>query len=164
MMKKIKYLYNINSEYDGDLGFEPDVIEAKVSKIINLLLNMDEIFDNSCLNGFKFKSISFDILFTDDSKIQEVNRDYRNKDVSTDVITFALFADDDFKMVMEDDIYLGEILISVDTAKKQAKDGVKNEVSTLITHGILHLLGFDHQTEEDYNFIVNIQDRVLNLL
>ena len=49
MMKKIKYLYNINSEYDGDLGFEPDVIEAKVSKIINLLLNMDEIFDNSCL-------------------------------------------------------------------------------------------------------------------
>ena len=103
-------------------------------------------------------------FFYTDSKIQEVNRDYRNKNVSTDVITFALFADDDFKMVMEDDIYLGEILISVDTAKKQAKDGVKNEVSTLITHGILHLLGFDHQTEEDYNFIVNIQDRVLNLL
>jgi len=45
MMKEIKYLYNINSEYDGDLGFEPDDIEAKVSKIINLLLNMDEIFD-----------------------------------------------------------------------------------------------------------------------
>ena len=61
MMKEIKYLYNINSEYDGDLGFEPDDIEATVSKIINLLLNMDEIFDNSCLNGFKFKSISFDI-------------------------------------------------------------------------------------------------------
>ncbi len=43
MMKEIKYLYNINSEYDGDLGFEPDDIEATVSKIINLLLNMDEI-------------------------------------------------------------------------------------------------------------------------
>lgn len=161
MMKKVEYLYNLNSEYDGDIDFKIEDIEAKVAKITDLLLGMSEIFDNSCLSGFEFKSVSFDILFVDDFKIQEINREYRNKDVPTDVITFALFADDDFKMVMEDDIYLGEILISVDTAKKQAKDGVKNEILTLITHGILHLLGFDHQTDEDYNFIVKIQDCIL---
>ncbi len=164
MKKKIKYQYNIESEYKGKIDFNTDEILPVISRILDILFDIDEVFLNSCLQEFTFKSISFDILFVDDKRIQDVNRDFRNKDTPTDVITFALFADDDFKIVMDNDIYLGEILISLDTANLQAKNGVKNEVLTLICHGILHLLGFDHQTDEDYNFIVNIQDRVINLL
>lgn len=159
-MKSFKYFYNVSVEYD-ELCFDVKKTECIIAKILDLLLNKDNIFQNSCLNNFVFKTLSFDVLFTNDCKIQEINRDYRNKDVPTDVITFALFADDDFKMVIEDDIYLGEILISIDTAKKQAKDSVEKEILTLITHGILHLFGFDHQTDEDYNFIVRTQDYVL---
>ncbi len=164
MNKKIKYFFNISTEYNGDIDFDINEIEPCVLKILENLTCIKEICDNSCYSGYKFKSLSFDILFVGDEKIQEINRDYRNKDVPTDVITFALFADDDYKIVMNDDIYLGEILISLDTAKLQAKDSVKNEVLTLICHGILHLFGFDHQTDEDYNFIVNIQDRIMELL
>lgn len=164
MKNKIKYFYNVTSEYEGELGFELSEVEALLPKILDNLLKIDEVRDNTCFSGLKFKSLSFDILFIDDAKIQEINREYRDKDCSTDVITFALFADDDFKMVMEGDIYLGEILISLDTAKAQAKVDIKEEVLTLICHGILHLLGFDHQIEEDYNFIVDIQNRVLGLL
>lgn len=164
MKKKIKYQYNIESEYEGKIDFQLNEINSQILNILDILLNIEEVFSNSCLENFKFKSISFDILFVNDDKIQTVNRDFRNKDKPTDVITFALFADDDFKMVMDDDIYLGEILISIDTAERQAQNGIKNEILTLICHGILHLLGFDHQTDEDYNFIVNIQDRVMSLL
>jgi len=165
-MKKIKYLYGIDSKYNSCNEFDSVIKEIKplVSKILDSLLNIKEVFDNSCLAKQKFKSLSFDILFVDDNEIQEINRDYRGKDIPTDVITFALFADDDFKFIADGDIPLGEILISLDTAQKQAKDGIKTEILTLICHGILHLFGFDHQTEEDYNFIVDIQNRVLNLL
>lgn len=169
-MAKIKYLYNIVSEYidkscdDFDFICDEngtDEISPFVGKILDNLLKIDEISDGACFFGLKFKTLSFDILFVDDLKIQEVNRVYRAKDAPTDVITFSLFADDDFKMVVEDDIYLGEILISVDTAKRQAQNGLKNEILTLITHGILHLFGFDHQTDKDYNFVVEIQNRIL---
>lgn len=164
MKKNIKYFYNISSEYEGEYGFDFNEINSFILKILDNLIKIDEISSCACFAKLDFKSLSFDVLFTGDEKIQEINRDYRNKDMPTDVITFALFADDDFKMVTDGDIYLGEILISVDTAKTQAKEGIKKEILTLICHGILHLFGFDHQTDEDYNFIVNIQDRVINSL
>lgn len=165
-MKKIKtkYLFSIESEYDGILGFYADEICSFVPKILDNLLSLEEISSSTCFSGMDFKILSFDILFTDDIKIRDINREYREKDSPTDVITFALFADDDFKMVLDNEINLGEIIISIDTAKKQADDNqvdIANEILTLICHGILHLFGFDHQTEEDYNFIVGVQNRVL---
>ena len=107
---------------------------------------------------------SFDILFVNDSEIQEINRDYREKDRATDVITFALFFDSSERFIQENNIELGEILISLDTAKRQAEDAnieFDKEVKTLIAHGILHLLGFDHLTEDDYNFVVDVQNKVV---
>ena len=164
---KIKYLFNIESEYKENLNFDLDDIHSAVPKILDNLFLVKEISDSACFFGMDFKNLSFDILFTDDIKIQKINREDREKDTPTDVITFALFADDDFKMVLDEEINLGEIIISVDTAKKQAGNnplGIKNEILTLICHGILHLFGFDHQTEEDYNFIVDVQNRVLQAI
>ena len=66
--------------------------------------------------------------------------------------------------MFDDEINLGEIIIATDKVEDNAKEkGVTrdHELYFLIAHGILHLLGFDHQTEEDYNLVVNLQNEVL---
>ena len=137
-------------------------LKRKISKLVNLLFETDEIKNNSAIKGFDIDTIAFDIVLTDDKEIHSINKTYRNKDNPTDVITFALFADDDNKFVFDKTVELGEIIISVDTAKRQAKETLEKEILTLIVHGIMHLLGFDHQTNKDYNFVVSVQDSVIN--
>ncbi len=137
-------------------------LKRKISKLVNLLFEIDEIKNNSAIKGFDIDTIAFDIVLTDDKEIHSINKTYRNKDNPTDVITFALFADDDNKFVFDKTVELGEIIISVDTAKRQAKETLEKEILTLIVHGIMHLLGFDHQTNKDYNFVVSVQDSVIN--
>lgn len=125
---------------------------------------LENLIEKSCLNGYDFDTLTFDILFCDSKKTHQINRDYRDKDYPADIITFAIFADDDAKFILDDDINLGEIILALDKVKEEA---VKHEVTDefelyfLIAHGILHLLGFDHQTEEDYNFVIAEQDKAL---
>ena len=105
-------------------------------------------------------------MYCDSVKTHEINREYRNKDYPADIITFAIFADtpDDERFIFDGEINLGEVMIALD--KVQEEVSKKNvsfdyELSFLISHGILHLLGFDHQTEEDYNFIIELQNKAL---
>ena len=139
-------------------------LKRKISKIVNLLFEIDEIKEKSAIAGFDVDVLSFDILFCNDETIHSINKEYRQKDSPTDVITFALFADDENKFVFDKTVELGEIIISIDTAKKQMKETLEKEVLILICHGILHLLGFDHLTDKDYNFVVNVQDSVISKL
>lgn len=131
-------------------------------KIVEFYLR--ELTQVSCLEGFEFDTLTFDILFCDSKKTHQINRDYREKDYPADIITFAIFADDESKFILDGDINLGEIIIALDKIKEEAgKAGVSDEYELyfLIAHGILHLLGFDHQTEEDYNFVVGVQKKAL---
>ena len=129
--------------------------------------NSDEIgslLEISCLGDVDFDTVTFDILFCDGEKTHQINKDYRNKDYVADIITFAIFADDDSKFVLDGDVNLGEIIIALDKIEQEAgKTGVSKyyQLYFLIAHGILHLLGFDHQTEEDYNFVVSVQKKAL---
>lgn len=126
---------------------------------------LDNLAEVSCLEGFEFRTLTFDILFCDSKKTHQINRDYRSKDYPADIITFAIFADDESKFILDDDINLGEIILALDKVREEAKNhnvSDEYELYFLIAHGILHLLGFDHQTEEDYNFVVGIQKKVLN--
>lgn len=86
------------------------------------------------------------IAFVSDKKMAELNGDFRSKDSTTDVLSFPYEADEfDF-----DDNFLGDIVISLEQAKRQAienKLSLQNEVKQLILHGILHLLGYDHETD-----------------
>ena len=104
----------------------------------------------------------FNIVLVDNDYIKRLNRDYRNIDKVTDVISFALEdSDNDYDSVIR---VLGDIYISVDMAYYQANlynHSSIRELCFLATHGILHLLGFDHQTEEDYNFIIDLQNKAL---
>jgi len=109
--------------------------------------------------------ISFDILYCDNKKTHEINKEYRQKDSAADIITFAIFADSEEKFIFDGEINLGEIIISLDKVGENAKEkNIKDteELYFLISHGIMHLLGFDHQTIEEYNFIVEAQNVALS--
>lgn len=143
---------------DKKTGEEDNTDKVKNSDEIGSLLEI------SCLGNVDFDTVTFDILFCDGEKTHQINKDYRDKDYVADIITFAIFADDDSKFVLDGDVNLGEIIIALDKIEQEAgKTGVSKyyQLYFLIAHGILHLLGFDHQTEEDYNFVVSVQKKAL---
>jgi len=89
------------------------------------------------------------ILLCDDARICELNRDYRGKNAPTDVLSFAMSEGEEVGL---DDGILGDIVISVETAGRQALEaGVETsrEVASLLIHGLLHLLGYDHSSPKE---------------
>ena len=105
----------------------------------------------------------FNIIFIDNEEIREINREYRNVDRETDVISFAL--EDNMDVVYEDFRLLGDIYISYEKAVEQAElynHSVKREVFFLATHGILHLLGYDHMEEDDEKVMFGKQNELLD--
>ncbi len=112
-----------------------------------------------------FKTInrkdSFNLIFVTEEEIQQINKEYRNNDKVTDVISFAAIDDND-----RSDFYsLGDIFICVKRAYSQAKDyghSAAREFAFLAVHGYLHLCGFDHMTKEDEEVMFKIQDDILN--
>lgn len=136
----------------------------RAKKILKFYIQ--EVKSSSCLADLDYTTISFDFLYCDSIKTHEINREYRNKDYPADIITFAIFADtaEDERFIFDGEINLGEVIIALDKVKEEAlKKSVTPdyELTFLISHGILHLLGFDHQTEEDYNFIIELQNKAL---
>lgn len=134
--------------------------KSKIKKMLELMLELDDLKTSKIFNE-QISKIRFDILFCDDETIHQINREYRNKDCPTDVITFSLFCDDENAIVYRKTADLGQIIVSVDTAKKQFKTTLEEEILTLICHGILHLFGFDHLTKKDYDFVVRIQNQII---
>ncbi len=149
------------------------VDEAKIisigRKIFDYYMARSDIYDASCLNGYEYNTISFDILYCDGAKTHQINKEYRDKDYVADIITFAIFADAETseRIIFDDEINLGEIILALDKITESAKEkGVSREYELcfLLAHGIMHLLGFDHLTKEGYDFVVSIQNRVIGEL
>lgn len=145
-----------------------DIDEVKVfndaAKITDFILKDCEILSKSCLRDYKYNVISFDIVLCNNEEIQRINKEYRDKDSATDVITFAIFADSvpEERFIIDEEINLGEIIVSLDKIKEQSVENnvsFESELYYLISHGILHLLGFDHQTRPEYNFMVDKQNK-----
>ena len=136
-----------------------------VKKMFAYMFSLPEITKDCCLNGVEFDTIVFDIVLCNNEEIHRINREYRKIDRPTDVITFAIFADSDPSevFILDGEINLGEIIISLDKIKEQsAQNGVTldDEARLIAAHGMLHLLGFDHQETNDYNFVVSTQNKV----
>lgn len=103
----------------------------------------------------------FNIIFVNDEYIQTINKDYRNIDRVTDVISFALCDDPNNEFENE----LGDIFIDIDQAIRQASEyghSIEREVAFLAVHGYLHLCGYDHMTKEDEEIMFKKQDEILN--
>lgn len=107
------------------------------------------------------------VTFVDKDEIQNINKVYRDKDKVTDVISFALEEDEpDIDMNdLEIPRVLGDIIICTDVAQEQAESyghSFERELGFLALHGFLHLLGYDHMTEDDEKEMFGRQDAILN--
>lgn len=105
----------------------------------------------------------FNIIFVSNEEIHNINKEYRNTDRVTDVISFAL--EDNPDIVYEDFRLLGDIYIAIDVAYNQAIEynhSREREVCFLATHGLLHLLGYDHMTPLEEKEMFGKQDELLD--
>ena len=105
------------------------------------------------------------IIIVDNARIKKINKEYRNIDRETDVISFAL--EDDNTFVEIPIRVLGDIYISIDKAKLQACEyghSLKREICFLTVHGMLHLLGYDHMHEDEEKIMFQKQEEILTKL
>lgn len=112
----------------------------------------------------KLGKVCFNVIIVDNDYIHELNKNYRNIDRVTDVITFAL---EDEKDIVEPNgvRMLGDIYISIDKAKSQAEEyghSLLRELSFLAVHGFYHLLGYDHMNKEEEVIMFQKQEEVLH--
>ena len=134
------------------------VFDFSVRKIISSILRTVKKIES-----LKTEHI-MSIILVDNDKIHEINRDYRNIDRATDVISFANI---DYNIDRVLSYELGDIYISIDKVFDQAKTydhSVMREFAFLITHGVLHLLGYDHIEYDDEQVMFKKQEEVLSLL
>ena len=139
-----KYEINNLCHYNEDISYLDDVINHtfEVLKITNAL---------------------FSLTLVDNKKIHELNKQYRGVDRPTDVLSFALEDNEHIKLPIRQ---LGDVIVSIDKMREQAKEfnhSEKRELSFLVCHGLLHLLGYDHtksKEEEEKQF--GLQDKILS--
>ncbi|TLS39363.1 rRNA maturation RNase YbeY [Pseudalkalibacillus caeni] len=129
----------------------------EIEGLLNLACKMEKVESDSELS----------VTFVNNEKIQEINREYREKDSVTDVISFALEEQGEGELeVIGDNIprLLGDIIISIPKAQEQAESynhSFMRELGFLTVHGFLHLLGYDHMTEEDEKEMFTRQKEIL---
>ena len=135
-------------------------IMAAVEKVAYETLVYDE-FDTEC---------EVSLSFVSDEEIQEINNNFRDMDKATDVLSFPQIDYDVDEVVMTNEkgeIVLGDIIISVDTAKRQEEEyghSLRREIAFLTVHGMLHLLGYDHIEEEDGVIMRSEEKRLMEKL
>ncbi|MEK3934158.1 rRNA maturation RNase YbeY [Sporosarcina sp. FSL W7-1349] len=147
-----------------ELFFEDEtgMVDTEMEELIRNLLNHAAATEQ--LEG----SPEVSITFMTDSEIQKINAEYRGKDVPTDVISFALeeMSEGEVAIVGENlPTVLGDIIISVETAQNQAAEyghEFNRELGFLALHGFLHLLGYDHMTEEEEKVMFGKQKEILD--
>jgi probable rRNA maturation factor len=116
------------------------------------------------LRELQIEKIDASIVIVDDKSIRKLNKQYRHKDKSTDVLSFAIsegeFAEFSHGM-------LGDIVVSLETTRRQAQQKhrtIQEEATFLVIHGLLHLLGYDHQNDRQERTMNRESTRLINLL
>lgn len=114
------------------------------------------------IDKLELGEVGFNIIIVNNDYIHELNREYRNIDRETDVITFALEDDKTFEIPVR---ILGDVYISIDKAKSQSVEyghSLERELCFLAVHGFLHLLGYDHMNDEDEKQMFSLQEEILD--
>lgn len=116
------------------------------------------------LMHLRIETAELSILLTDDDTIRQLNREHRHKDAPTDVLSFPLMDPDDEQLDTLEGGPLGDVVISLDRALLQAEArGVDlvDEVRALLAHGLLHLLGYDHETDAEEAEMNSLADKLI---
>lgn len=104
------------------------------------------------------------VVLCDDRVIHRLNRKWRGLDAPTDVLSFPQLTEDDWQKQAERQVLLGDIVLSLESAARQAKEyghSKEREVLYLFTHGLLHLLGYDHLEEDERRRMRNREEEVM---
>lgn len=133
----------------------------KIESVIKECENEEEIFFDNEIS----------ITFTDNENIRQINNDYRQKDVETDVLSFPIYEKcelDEEKNIESDFIRpLGDIVISMEKADEQSKDfghSFEREVCYLVCHSMFHLMGYDHIQEDEKKIMREKEEKVMDKL
>jgi probable rRNA maturation factor len=105
-------------------------------------------FIEQILLKLKRPDVELGLVLLNDRQIRRLNEKYRGKDVPTDVLSFSLNNASSYRGPLSPPVLLGDVVISLETARRQAREqghALDQEVERLVIHGILHLLGFDHE-------------------
>ena len=120
------------------------------------------------LKTLDYGDFDLGIWLTTDATIRRYNKDYRGKDAPTDILSFAyhdkLQPGDDIIVKVPEDANLGDLIISIPYVKKDAGrwgQTFTERLDVLLAHGIVHLLGYDHETDEEYVQMQEVEKRLL---
>ncbi|TGK51990.1 rRNA maturation RNase YbeY [Leptospira kanakyensis] len=136
MNSSLIVLSHLNDQWGGDTEIKSELVLKNSEQIIKFL------------SPSFLQSLELSILLVNDELMQEINLERRGYDKTTDVLSFPLYSDSPpipFQI-------LGEVVISMDTCRRQAKEighSIIDEFYRLLVHGILHLFGYDHETNEE---------------
>ncbi len=152
--KLVKYVEDkVNKNIDND-----------INQIVYLLLDHEKIY---------IDNVSVSIQVLSEEEIRNINKEYRGIDKSTDVLSFPIFEKQELDMLKQEknndkvikELELGDIFICLEVVEEHAKEyetGIVREVLYMITHGMCHLLGYDHIEEEDKKVMRQIEEEILN--
>lgn len=152
---------HLNREDPGDL-FDPDRWEGTLLTWLEHMRSAQELSCPALVR--RAEEISLGLRFTDDATICELNGTWRQRQEPTDVLSFAALEDAP-DWLDDGSVELGDIVISLDTARRQAQEhqhSLQRELQWLTSHGLLHLLGWDHPDDTSLTAMLACQERLLN--
>ena len=117
--------------------------------------------------SFQKKNLYLTILLSGNSQIKKLNKKFRNKNKSTDVLSFPFHKKKEFKkkLIKDKEIYLGDIIINLNKIKcKNNKTKFKEEFNKLWVHGFVHLFGYDHKKNKDFYKMLKIEKKYLSYI
>ena len=111
---------------------------------------------------FKYKNVTFTILLTNSLNMKKLNKKFRKKNKSTDILSFPTFARKNLKFLKDKKIYIGDLAASYEIINSRSKKNFLAEFDKVWVHGLLHLIGYDHIKDRDYYAMNKIEKRILN--
>lgn len=144
-----------------------DLMDETNTLTTDLMELVEKVLQSAAVQQSVKEGSELSVSFVTNDAIQEINKTYRNKDVPTDVISFAMeeMGEGEIKIIAADmPTLLGDIIISVERASEQAESYAhtfEREVCFLAVHGFLHLLGYDHGTEAQEKEMFGLQETIL---
>jgi probable rRNA maturation factor len=130
-----------------------------ISKKVKLINNKNKLYEKNTL--------TCSLLLTETSEIKKLNKKFRNKNKSTDVLSFPFYKKDELKKKIkkEKEVYLGDIVINLKKIKnKNNKFFFINNLNKLWIHGLVHLFGHRHKKDKDYYNMKKIEDKYLEYI
>jgi len=151
-------------------------LDESVSKIIedvDLKEKIEKIVYFAILEeNINVDSVFISIKAVDKDEIKKINKEYRNIDKVTDVLSFPIFTKDELEQISKSDKYkkisnieLGDVILCIDVIKEHAKEyetGIYREILYMITHSVFHLLGYDHMTDDEKKVMRSKEEKILN--